>query len=95
MDLNTIAPPETPSIEIKISSLLEWARESSVAKRVNFDATVLIGIAGNTNGGKGSMTTRQQNCIVNLYDRWNVAGWKRSRDRKAAGLPPLKRRRKR
>ena len=79
------------------ADVLDWATDSSIAKRINFDGTVLVGIAESTDFGKHDVTDGQRAHIEKLHRVWNVAAWKTSRARKAAGLPtpPRKRRRKR
>jgi len=96
MASNDETPPAftEASFQEKITALTDWAMDSTVAKRINFDGTVIAGIAQNTDFGKGDVSVGQRACIDKLYRVWNVAGWMRSRARKAAGLPPQKRRKR-
>ena len=77
----------------RLCSAVCWAEESSVARKVNFDATTLHAIVDSATA-RCAFTPGQERAINHIYERWHIKGWEASRARKreaAAEAPASKR----
>lgn len=71
----------------RLCSAVRWAEESTVARKVNFDARVLDAIADSVLEARGAFTPGQAHTVDNIFTNFNIGGWEASRARKARKRP--------